>query len=71
MDRRVGELVKKILILIMMVPLLGACTMTGKDMIKTANLIKNTSKLTKSGVSESIIVKTKDILDPNRGGGKW
>ena len=44
--------------------------MTGRDMIKTANLIKNTSQLTKSGVTESIIVKTKDVLDPARGGGK-
>ena len=54
-----------------MVPLLGACTMTGKDMIKTANLIKNASNLSKAGVQEELIVKTKDILDPARGGGKW
>lgn len=62
---------KRILILLLLVPLLGACSMTGRDMIKTANLIKNTSQLTKSGVSESIITKTKDVLDPARGGGKW
>ena len=62
---------KKILILLLLVPILGACSMTGRDMIKTANLIKNTSQLTKSGVTESIIVKTKDVLDPARGGGKW
>ena len=41
--------------------------MTGKDMIKTANLIKNASNLSKAGVQEELIVKTKDILDPNRG----
>jgi hypothetical protein len=45
--------------------------MTGKDMIKTANLIKNASNLSKAGVSESIITKSKDVLDPARGGGKW
>ena len=62
---------KKILILLLLVPMLGACSMTGRDMIKTANLIKNTSNLSKSGVTESIIGKTKDVLDPARGGGKW
>ncbi len=62
---------KKILILLLLVPMLGACSMTGRDMIKTANLIKNTSNLSKSGVTELIIVKTKDVLDPARGGGKW
>lgn len=62
---------QKILAILIMVPLLGACSMTGKDMIKTANLIKNASNLSKAGVQEELIVKTKDILDPNRGGGKW
>ena len=62
---------KKIRILLLLVPMLGACSMTGKDLIRSANLIKNTSQLTKSGVSESIITKTKDVLDPARGGGKW
>ena len=62
---------QKILAVLIMVPMLGACSMTGKDMIKTANLIKNASNLSKAGVKEELIVKTKDILDPNRGGGKW
>jgi len=62
---------KKILILLLLVPMLGACSMTGRDMIKTANLIKNASNISKAGVQEELIVKTKDILDPNRGGGKW
>jgi hypothetical protein len=62
---------KRILLIMLLVPFLGACSMTGKDLIRSANLIKNTSQLTKSGVSESIITKTKDVLDPARGGGKW
>ena len=62
---------KKILILLLLVPMLGACSMTGRDMVKTANLIKNASNISKAGVQEELIVKTKDILDPNRGGGKW
>ena len=62
---------KKILILLLLVPMLGACSMTGRDMIKTATLIKNASNISKAGVQEELIVKTKDILDPNRGGGKW
>jgi hypothetical protein len=51
--------------------MLGACSMTGKDLIRSANLIKNASNLSKAGVSESIITKSKDVLDPARGGGKW
>ncbi len=62
---------KRILVILLLVPMLGACSMTGKDMIKTANLIKNASNLSKAGVSESVITKTKDVLDPARGGGKW
>jgi hypothetical protein len=55
----------------LLVPFLGACSMSGKDWIRTANLLKNTSNLSKAGVSESIITKSKDILDPARGGGKF
>ena len=62
---------KRILVILLLVPMLGACSMTGRDMIKTANLIKNASNISKAGVQEELIVKTKDILDPNRGGGKW
>ena len=62
---------QKILAVLIMVPMLGACSMTGKDMIKTANLIKNASNLSKAGVEVDFIVKSKDIFDPNRGGGKW
>jgi hypothetical protein len=62
---------KRILAILLLVPMLGACSMSGKDLIRSANLIKNTSNLYKSGVTESIIVKTKDVLDPARGGGKW
>jgi hypothetical protein len=62
---------KRILAILLLVPMLGVCSMSGKDLIRSANLIKNTSNLSKSGVTESIIVKTKDVLDPARGGGKW
>ena len=62
---------KRILAILLLVAMLGACSMSGKDLIRSANLIKNTSNLSKSGVTESIIVKTKDVLDPARGGGKW
>lgn len=41
----------------------------GKNIIKTANIIKGIQNTTPEGIKESVIVKTKDILDPNRGGG--
>ena len=41
----------------------------GKNFIKTANIIKGIQNTTPEGIKESVIVKTKDILDPNRGGG--
>ena len=41
----------------------------GTTTIKTANLIKGIQNITVDGVKEKAIVKTKDILDPNRGGG--
>ena len=42
---------------------------TGKNIIKTANIIKGIQNITPEGINESVIVKTKDILDPSRGGG--
>jgi hypothetical protein len=42
---------------------------TGKNIIKTGNIIKGLQNTTLEGIKESAIVKTKDILDPNRGGG--
>lgn len=69
----------RVLVLVLMLPLLGACSLTlggttlqGKDIIKGANTIKNISKITTAGVEESVKTKTKGILDPARGGGlKW
>ena len=40
-----------------------------RDLIKTTNLIKGLQNTTADGIKESSIVKTKDILDPNRRGG--
>lgn len=40
-----------------------------RDLIKTTNLIKELQNTTPDGIKERAIVKTKDILDPNRGGG--
>ena len=42
---------------------------TGKNIIKTANIIKGIQNITPEGIKESVRVKTKDILDPSRGGG--
>ena len=42
---------------------------TGKNIIQTANIIKGIQNTNPEGIKESIIVKTKDILDPSRGGG--
>ena len=39
-----------------------------RDLIKTTNLIKGIQNTTADGIKERAIVKTKDILDPNRGG---
>ena len=41
----------------------------GSNIIKTSNLIKGIKNTTPEGIKEKAIVKTKDILDPNRGGG--
>jgi len=41
----------------------------GTNIIKTTNLIKGIQNTTAEGIKEKAIVKTKDILDPNRGGG--
>ena len=40
-----------------------------RNLIKTTNLIKGIRNTTADGIKERAIVKTKDILDPNRGGG--
>lgn len=50
--------------------LTGCGTMTGKDVIKSINLAKNASMITKAGVSEEITNCVKDVFDPgNRGSG--
>ena len=61
MDRRVGCLMR-VLVLVLMLPLLGACSLTlggttlqGKDIIKGANTIKNISR-----VNHSHVVATAD-----------
>ena len=41
----------------------------GKNIIKTANIIKGIQNTTPEGIKESVLVKTKDTIDPNRGGG--
>ena len=41
----------------------------GTNIIKTTNLVKGIQNTTAEGIKEKAIVKTKDILDPNRGGG--
>ena len=41
----------------------------GKNIIKSANFINGIQKTTSEGLKEKAIVKTKDILDPSRGGG--
>ena len=41
----------------------------GKNIIKTTNLVKGIQNTTVEGIKEEVFVKTKDILDPNRGGG--
>jgi uncharacterized protein YcfL len=63
--------VNKILtIIIAGVMLTGCGTMTGKDVIKSINLAKNASMITKAGVSEEITNCVKDVFDPgNRGSG--
>ena len=40
----------------------------GKNFIKTANIIKGIQNTTPEGIKESALVKTKDTIDPNRGG---
>ena len=41
----------------------------GKNIIRTTNLVKGIQNTTAEGIKEEVFVKTKDILDPNRGGG--
>ncbi len=50
--------------------LTGCGTMTGKDLIKGANMAKNLSMISKAGVSEELSNCVKDVFDPgNRGSG--
>ena len=50
--------------------LTGCGTMTGKDVIKSINLAKNASMISKAGVTEEITNCVKDVFDPgNRGSG--
>jgi len=59
-----------LIVLVAGVMLTGCGTMTGKDMIKTANLAKNIAGLSKAGVSEEVTNCVKDVFDPgNRGSG--
>ncbi len=41
----------------------------GKNIIKSTNFINVIQSTTSEGLKEKAIVKTKDILDPSRGGG--
>jgi len=63
--------VNKILaIIIAGVMLTGCGTMSGKDVIKSINLAKNASMISKAGVTEEITNCVKDVFDPgNRGSG--
>jgi len=65
-------LIRAVLILFVSVVFIG-CSQnqktTGKNIIKTGNIIKGLQNTTLEGIKESAIVKTKDILDLNRGGG--
>jgi len=65
-------LIRLVLILFVSVVFVGCSQnqkIAGKNIIKTANIIKGIQNTTPEGIKESVIVKTKDILDPNRGGG--
>jgi hypothetical protein len=62
-------MLSKALVIASVVLLTGCGTITGKDMIKGANLAKNIAGLSKAGVTEELIVATKDAIDPMRGGG--
>ena len=61
------------LILILCAMFLIGCSQNqknlGTNIIKTTNLIKELQNTTPDGIKERAIVKTKDILDPNRGVG--
>ena len=72
------ENMKKIFILIFPLSLLTSflvigCSQSqntvGKNIIKSTNVIKGIKNTTTEGLKEKVIVKTKDILDPSRGGG--
>lgn len=41
------------------------------NVIEGANLAKNIAGLSKAGITEELVVATKDAIDPVRGGGKW
>lgn len=57
-------------LILVCVMLTGCGTMTPKDMLKTANALRNLDKMTTAGVSEELTNCAKDILDPgNRGSG--
>ena len=45
-------------------PVIG--NLNGKDIITTANMVRNASKLSTPGAQEQIITCVKDIFDPNR-----
>ena len=60
---------KTILVVLCAVCLTACGTMTPKDILKTANAVRNLSKVTAPGVEEELVTMTKDIFDPARGGG--
>ena len=39
------------------------------NVIESANLVRGVAGLSKAGVTEELIVATKDAVDPTRGGG--
>lgn len=51
------------------VMLTGCGTMSGMNAIERINLVRSIDGLTKAGITEELIVATKDALDPARGGG--
>lgn len=59
----------KVVAMLVVGVMLTGCGATGRDLIKGANLAKNIAGLSKAGVTEELIVATKDAIDPTRGGG--
>lgn len=57
---------KVVAVLAVSVMLTGCGTL---NVIESANLVRGVAELSKAGVTEELIVATKDAIDPTRGGG--